>query len=346
MTTDVARKKRAPTKKKIYDWAELNDMLTNPPKPVAGEVAETVREMAGRYFRHETWVQIGERLVIVATPTCITMHYAHTPPGESVGNTAFTPRVSVRPAAGGRTSYSFDSSVNGWFANRHLPINAKDRGTRSRYKHTMHYCGQGGVYQRGFGPWYPDAGPDCANESLEQFCGQLEIVVVQPEPEGDGMLPLAIPQEWCQHAAAFCQKVVAAVAPFKDCIVRFERYGYGAGAERRMNLCLQRGDNYCTVNSDYGVRVRVKLPNMYDDGRPVEVPDFVATMTGPLNLCEKDRSMWFTAQLLHPHGKYSTSEYSEHESVSTGLQHLLYPTPGDVIDAARQWAANHIYIPC
>lgn len=344
-TTEVARKKRAPTKKKVYDWSELCDLLANPPKQPTGEVAERVRAMAAHSFGREKWVHLSERLVIVASETCIRMAFAHTPPGTSVSNTNWSARVEVRPAAGGRTTYSFDTSVNGWFANRHLPINARDRGMRSSYRHNLYYYGQSGVYQRGFGPWYPDVGPDIANAGLEEFCELIRAGARKGEGAADEDFVRPSP-EWCELATSFCEKVRDVVRPFKDCIVRFEEYGDAFGYSRDLNLSLSRGSSYCQVRSDYGVRIRVKLPNSYEDGRPSEVPDFTAVITGPLGLCEKDRNAWYTAQLLHPQGRHCTSEYSEHLQVSTGLEHLLYRTPGEVIEAARQWAANHIYIPC
>lgn len=341
LPSDPPRKKRAPTKKKIFDWAELNALIAKPPAAFDSDVGRHVHSMAANSFGRDRWAQIGERLIAVARTECIILAWAHNAPGTSLTNCAWSPRVEVRPAAGGRTSYIMDAGCNGWFAAKHLPADRDAVGSRSRFRHKIFAYGQAGVYQRGVGPVYHDAGPDIANFTLDQFCLQLA--------DGTGGIAhlerAGASAEWRVLAAALCQKVAAAVAPFKDCIVRYEEYSEGG---RGMHLHLSRDERLAEMHPDYGVRIRVKLPCSWEEGRSREVPDFCVFICGPLGILEKDRVAYYGAQLLHPSGRYQAN--SLHDGAgsphSTGLGPLLYTGPSEVVEAARQWAANHIYIPC
>lgn len=341
LSSDPPRKKRAPTKKKIFDWAELNALIANPPAAFDSDVGRHVYGMATSQFDRERWAQIGERLVAVARTEYITLAWAHNAPGTGLQNCSWSPRVEVRPAAGGRTSYTMDTGCNGWFAAKHLPVERHAVGSRSRFRHKIFMYGQAGVYQHGVGPVYHDAGPDIANSTLDQFCSQLA--------DGTGgiakLVSSGASEEWRGLAAALCQKVTAAVAPFKDCIVRYEEY---SDAGRPMNLNLIRNGRAADLYPDYGVRIRVKLPCSWEEGRTREVPDFSVFLCGPFGIMEKERGAYYGAELLHPNGRHQAN--SLHDGAgspqNTGLGTLLYTGPSEVVEAARQWAANHIYIPC
>lgn len=340
IATAAPAKKRAPIKKKIFDWSELNELLLNPPPAFDSDVGRHVHGMAGR-FSAGLWAQIGERLIAVAEREYISLVWAHNPPGTAIANCSWTPRVEVRPAAGGRTSYSMDSGCNGWFAAKHLPADRKDFSSRSRYRHKIFMHGQSGIYQRGAGPLYHDVGPDVANVTLDQFCASLRDCT----GPAVALCKAGASAEWCGLAAALCQKVAAAVAPFKDCILRYEEFAIEG---RRAHLCLSRGERSADLNPDYCVRIRVKLPATWSEGRCDEVPDFSVFMCGPLGIMEKERAAYYGAELLHPQGRYCVASVYENRKgiCSTGLQQLLYTGPSEVVEAARQWAANHIHIPC
>jgi hypothetical protein len=234
-----------------------------------------------------------------------------------------------------------DTGCNGWFAAKHLPADRKDFGSRSRFRQKIFMFGQSGVYQRGIGPVYHDAGPDIANPTLDRFCSDLSTgtgIAARLVGSGAG-------EEWRELAAALCQKVASAVAPFKDCIVRYEEY---SDEGRPINLCLLRGGKHAELHPAYGVRVRVKLPCSWEDGRSREIPDFSVFICGPLGLMEKERVAYYGAELLHTQGRYHACSLHEGDGCLnvSGLSQLIYTGPSEVVESARQWAANHIYIPC
>ena len=201
-------KKRSPTKKTIYDWSSLVEAFRSPPEPPKGEVAEHVRSLAAKHCSskparegHYAWVQLAERLVAESTPHHIRLLWAHTPKNGSLSETRLDSSVEVYPAAGGRTTYCIDASVNGWFANRYLPLSAGGRRGRSIYRSAHWYYGQAGVYQQGQGPYYIDAGADLSNWSLEDFEREVHDM-----PD--------VPEQWAASAVAFATKITDAVAPF------------------------------------------------------------------------------------------------------------------------------------
>jgi hypothetical protein len=341
LATSAPSKKRAPIKKKVFDWAELNAFLSNPPPAFDSDLGRHVFGMATNSFRSGMWAQIGERLVAVAHVESIFLSWAANPPGTPASHSSWSPRVEVRPAAGGRTSYSIDTSCNGWLAAKHLPVTRDEVGSRSRFRRKIFMYGQAGVYQHGAGPVYGDAGPDIANYTLDKFCSNLTT----GEGIAAGLVTSGASEEWRGLAAALCQKVSAAVAPFKDCVVRFEEYAENG---RALRLCLMRGDHHADLHPNYGVRIRIKLPCSWEEGRSREVPDFSVFICGPLGLMEKERVAYYGAELLHPNGRYqATALHESNDSrLRSNLDHLLYTGTSEVVEAARQWAANHIYIPC
>lgn len=340
--TQTATKKRSPTKKTIYDWAQLVDAISNPPEPPKGEVAEYVHSMASKALPIKQaregsyqWVQLADRLIAQSNPTHIRLHWAHTPKMGALDQTRIESCVEVYPAAGGRTTYCIDDSVNGWFANRYLPISAGDRRSRSVYRSSHWYYGQAGVYQRGQGPYYLDAGADISNWDLARF--EKEVCDIGGAPE-----------QWKAMATALAGKITAAVSPFRDTIVRYEAYCDSKESDLPSMDIRSIGDfGGVIVRSPYGAIIRLKNPLRQVEGVFQTVPDFAAFITGPHLAYEKSRDCYFGAQLLHPQGRFTRTEWGAGaKGYSTGLPRLFMSGMSDVVEAARQWAANLISIPC
>lgn len=340
--TQTATKKRSPTKKAIYDWAQLVDALSNPPAPPKGEVAEYVHAMATKHLHRKQsgvgsyqWVQLDDRLLAESTPTHIRLHWAHTPKSRPMSETRIESCVEVYPAAGGRTTYCIDDSVNGWFANRYLPLSAGQRRSRSIYRSAHWFYGQAGVYQQGQGPYYIDAGADISNWDLARF--EKEVSEMPGAPE-----------QWRGIASAFASKITAAVAPFKDTVVRYEAYCDCEDCDLP-SLDVRAIGKFGGViaRSPYGAFIRLKNPLRQVDGGFQIVPDFAAFITGPHMAYEKSRDYYFGAQLLHPQGRFARTEWGTGaKGYETGLPSLFMSGFGEVVEAARQWAANLISIPC
>jgi hypothetical protein len=315
------------TKKKIYGWHELIDILASPPKIPDTEIAKlTARRAASRYAASK-FALVTERLVAVARQSHILLAYARTKRGQGVDDSQLQECVYVHPAAGGRTTYMIEQSVDGWFANNHLPMNAREL-SRSVYRSTRWMHGRDAIYAAGHGPYYPDAGPDCAHPTLEDT-----VAAIQGAPD--------VPTQWRQAAEDFCRKVQSAAAPFKETVVRYEWYEPGelfsVQYRRRVHTC---------ISSPYGLRIRLKSPAHPDGdgGHFQRVPDFSATITGPLDGLPMARGALYCGELLEPGGVRCGSIYTG--NFATGLSEVFYVRPAEVIEAARQWAASRIYIPC
>lgn len=340
----MARRKRAPMSKKVYDWHELVDAISSPPVVPSSEIADHVR---GRIDGIGSCVQLTDRLVAFAGVDGITLRWFHTPRGEPIGNTTTSSKVAVYPAAGGRTTYAVDNTVDGHFANKHLPLNAKDRagGGRRTHRSTQWFCGRSGLYQKGQGPYYPDAGPDSAHPNLEKF----ETLLHARRDWG-------LPQAWAEAAAALCGRITAAVSPFRDVIVRYEGWLPSEGKEvtegdkiiRFSTHGMAARCGHPGMASRYGVRIRLKSPCETTDGGSRIVPDFSAFIAGPDPYCEASPDVWYGAELLHPSGSHCITAFHDpygKTPYTTSLDKVLYRKPAEIIEAARQWAASRIFIP-
>ena len=347
----MERRKRAPMRKKIYDWRELVDAYDNRPQVPSSEAADHVRgmlEKAPSRRQGSAYVQLTDRLVAHYLDDFIELLWALTPRGTAIDRTAFTRGVCVRPAAGGRTSYAVDNTVDGHFANKHLPLKASERagGGRRTHRSTQWFCGRSGMYSRGMGPYYPDVGPDFMNDNLEQFESKIHEAC-----------EYGLPADWAASAASMCRRVAAAAAPFRDVIVRYEGWLPAESADdgeddddyptRRFHLCAQRGGHNGAISS-HGIRIRLKSPHSVQDGVVSTVPDFSVVVIGPDPYIEGSPGLAYGAELLHAAGRRSAVAYwdpHERNKHKLDLKRMLYMQPNEVLEAARQWAAARVFIP-
>lgn len=340
-------KPRRQTAKEIWDWQELVTACTERRRlRTQNEVSSHCLELMERQRVPRPLIaQMDERVVAYAGATSISLWYMHTPKQEPLEKSRLFDWVRVFPCAGGRTTYRIDDAVNGWFANRHLPINAKDRKTHSGYRSEQWWHGQSGVYQRGQGPYYPDAGPDAANVTAEE---------VMAEATGAAHLTEA----WCKAAESLMSRLETVLAPFRDVVVRYEMHGFDAPEETyrhdrfqfRSALKLDPGVRDIVrqvhITSPYGLTIRLKSPCVAGDGGWAMVPDMAIGVCGPCLAIEDGPQIWYTSQLLHPSGRGGSAEYQADEEYSIGLPFAVARNPQKIVEAARQWAAGRIYIPC
>lgn len=327
------------TKKKIYDWSELDEAVTEQRRlSKQTPVSEKALERAANAFGRDAHIaQLGERVIAVASPNNIRLEYLFTPKGGKLDDSRLHSSVRVYPAAGARTTYRVDNSVNGWFANANLPMNAGDRTTQSRYKSNQWFYGQAGVYQKGTGPYYADVGPDCSNVSLEQVIEQIQQMTEKTS------------EAWREAAVSLASRIAEVVAPFRDTVIRYELQ------LERDRFCVggyyRDADGYhnSELCSTYGINVRLKCPHVSGESGWEMVPDFVAQVSGPPGGFEDPAKVLYGVILCHPQGRNQLTEwrcpYGEPNFV-TGLSFSLSRSPVRIIEAARQWAAGRIYIPC
>lgn len=342
MTTSTKRQ----VNKRVWDWHELTEAVSSQRRlNKQTEVSDVALKRAAMRTSTPFVAQLDERVVAAATPERIDMLYLYTERGTALEDSRLCHWVSVYPAAGGRTTYCIDDAVSGWFANSHLPINASDRRTRSQYQSKQWHYGQAGVYQKGTGPYYPDVGPECANLTLEQL---IDAIKASTDEEGS-----QTSEQWRDAACSVAERVANAVAPFKDTVVRYEPVGIG---ERRGRFSVggrvYRSDDWdpsCELESSYGLFIRLKSPAVSHDGGGSGwhmTPDFVVAVSGPLLAYEDPPNVTYGAWLAHPQGRLHCTECCPTKEVSTGLEFTASRSPVRIIEAARQWAASRIYIPC
>lgn len=343
MTTTV--KTRRPTKKEIWDWNTLVDALS------AGErlsrqtdVSQLAIEAVERRFRYGTkppLAQMDERVVAVGGEAGIALWYLHTPKQTDISRSTLHDWVHVYPCAGGRTTYRIDDGVNGWFANKHLPINATDRRYTGGYRSDQWWHGQSGVYQKGQGPYYPDAGPQMCNQRAQEV---MDLTAAATH----------LPESWREAACKLVVKVNQAVAPFRDVLERYEMAGYDP--EQASDAWAFRSSQPYTVGGDKASRtlqlsarnaltIRLKSPCIAGDGGWEVVPDLAVTVLGECPAFDEGAQVAYATQLLHPAGPRSSVEFHS-DQYSTGVPFMVTRHQSKVVEAARQWAAGRIYIPC
>lgn len=334
MTTTIKRQ----TKKTILDWSEIDAVASTRRRLVKQtEISSFALARAERMFGPEAYIgQIDERVLAQAGQDCIALMYLVTPKECAIDESKLQRAVHVYPAAGGRTTYSIDQSVNGWFANRWLPLNASERTTRSGYQHKVWFNGQSGVYVKGTGPYYPDAGPECMNLSFEQFVSEVDALTDAPE-------------KWREAVKSVAERVTDAVRPFRDSVIRYE--------------LREPGDRYClggyyhsSDEEDYepafdvpcrwGCDVRIKSPCTPYRGDHTLVGDFAVQIGGSPLGCEDPVDVMYGAQVMYPQGSHHSTTWRQDEDMNTGLPFAVSRSPVRIIEAARQWAASKIYIPC
>ena len=342
MTT--TEKTRRPTKKEIWDWNTLVDALSAG-KRLAREtdVATYALDCVTRRFRSNQTplAQMGERVIAVGGETCISLWYLHTPKEKQLCESKFSDWVHVYPCAGGRTTYRIDDGVNGWFANKHLPINAKDRRYTGSYRSDQWWHGQSGVYQKGQGPYYPDAGPQLCNKQAQEV---MDLTAAAAH----------LPEAWRDAACKLVARVDSAIAPFRDVLTRYEMHGYhpeqvADGWSFRSSRSFEvNGDSIhrqLALSARHALTVRLKSPCIAGDGGWEVVPDLAVTCLGECPAFDEGAPVTYALQLLHPTGPRSSVEFHS-EEYSTGVPFMVTRHQSKVVEAARQWAAGRIYIPC
>jgi hypothetical protein len=235
--------------------------------------------------------------------------------------------ATVYPASGGRTQYRIPNGVNGWCANKHLPMGAHDResGNSSR---THWYLGGSGVWRRGHGDYYPDAGPRCCNDSLADVVSALASDKAKP------------PEKWRARARRFSRSIARAVRPFADVVIRYEIVGISSAARRPL-LISGHADGACSqlsISAEYGIRIRLKSPTR----GPQLMPDFCAVVSGPFIAIDGGPEAWFAVEMLAPHGLHSHDVTSRDDRQSAWTVTLK---PSRVVALAREWAAANVRIP-
>jgi hypothetical protein len=286
--------------------------------------------------------QIDERVVAVAHRLRIALMYAKTPAGCDIADgTRLHDWVSVYPAARGRTTYKIDDAVHGWFANKWLPLLASERNGQSGYEHPHWYHGQSGVYQKGMGPYYEDTGPEYMQLGSE---GVLKLLSVAPP---------YLPEAWRDDARSLLRRVQEAVSPFRDVLLRYEVHGWDAhtvedDSEIRLGAFTIAGSTrkgWVDIRawSPYGLRIRLKSPCVFTGARVDTVPDLVVSISGPLNMIDGGADTNYGVELMYSN---SDSRYRYDDHWDTNVPFVITRTAGKAVEAARQWAANRVYIPC
>lgn len=334
MTTTTRRQ----TKKTILDWSALDAIVSSRRRLVRQtDVSRFALERAEKYYGADSYIgQVDERVLAVAGLESIDLAYLVTPKECALDDSKLQRAVSVYPAAGGRTTYCIDQSVNGWFANRWLPLNARERTTRSGYQRKVWFNGQMGVYVKGTGPYYPDVGPDCTNWSLEQFMQHVDLLTEAPA-------------RWRDAAKSAAERVTDMLRPFRDSLLRYEL----SGCDDRYSL----GGNYHSSDENdwgpsvdmpcrWGCDIRIKSPCARSRGDHEMVGDFAVQVGGLPFGHEEPVEVMYGAQILYPQGRKHSHGWRQDEHHNTGIGFCVSRSPVRILEAARQWAAGKIYIPC
>jgi hypothetical protein len=325
--------KRRQPQKHIWDWAELAGMCESRFRiecktPAATETYDLGRRAYGEKFAH-----ISERVLATWGHEKIKLVYAETPRGSSVYQTELHHWVDVYPAAGGITSYAIDAAVNGHFCNKHLPLRALDRQTRSGYRHTQWYHGRAGVYQPGPGPYYPDAGPSFGNATAAEF---IETIVNAT----------ALPQKFRDAACSVVERATKELSSFANGILRYEHYGFDNPDEGTMLIQSHPagGGHWTSLLCGYGIRVRFKSPCVSSKREGWDIiPDFSICVTGPLRAVQFGPDVVYAWELLTPNGYRQVCTSRGRGEELPGF--VASSKPKAILDAARLWAAGRIRIP-
>ena len=322
---------------KIYDWAELEaaiERVDRLPKQTA--LSTAVFELAVHSGMSAKYLaQLDERLLAFAKRDCIELVYGHTSPGAGIESLLLTRSVRVFPAQGGRTTYEISRQVNGYFANRHLPMRARDRGTRSRFRDVAWYCGQSGIYRPGMGPIYTDVGPAMTNLSHAELTQRIADA---------GFLP----ENWQSRASAFADKLRDSVAPFGDAVLRYRTYGledppeFGCRPAFAISTFLTGFD--IVVRSHYGLVISIKHPARLVNSNWEHLPELVVAVCGP-RLGEQDADdVTYVAGFTHA-GTLTPVRLNGPMTPSVCQDYSVFRKPGLVYDLARNWCGDNIHIP-
>jgi hypothetical protein len=347
MTTALsAAQPKVQLNKRIYGWEELDAAVSgsvrlaeNKVTPVSGAVLLA----AARFYPGHRCAQLEERVIAIACHDRIILAYGHIPPGCGLEALEMQWAVAVRPAAGGRTSYEIDMKVNGWFANKHLPMTAKDRGGRSVYRNTRWYCGSGSMYSTGQGPLYPDVGPDCQNISHDRM---LDDIRSAPQPD----------DSWKEKACGFLDRLREGVSPFGDARLRYWSSGLAHDDDPAECHFTDNASSFTTNlhrHCAWGVRVRIKHPARWRKDGYENTPDMCVSILGRAHAFESPEEISYSLNLchagpqvvpvhLHLHARASRGDLS---AFDVNRKWCVTTNGKSVIEAARHWCAGNIYIP-
>lgn len=328
-TISPATPPKVQANKRVWDWRELDAALQESSrlaKPTALAVA--VLSACQRYGSR--LAQLDERVVLIGGSDCIVMAYGHTAPGAGVESLEIQRNVRVFPAQGDRTTYEISTQTNGWFANKWLPINARDRGNKSVHRSTKWYYGQGGMYSPGIGPLYPDCGPACCNHDLDSTKSAINA--------GEGLT-----QDDREKACSFLDRLAAAVDPFGDAILRYSWRGLDNPPDTTATEGVSidswiAGRRYECVHR-WVVTVRVKHPARMTNGSWHTLHDYAVHVCGPSLFHSDSDEVSYVVSLMHC-GTVACNV----RSVSPA-QWCATRDGRAVIHSVRQWCGDHIYIP-
>ena len=315
--------------KRIHEWTDLCRRLQRT-KRRGGPLLRTEQDRQARALlerRHSGKIiaKLTRRLWAVGEQEVITLLYVTI--CRSTKELRATEAARVFPAAGGRTQYCIPNSVNGWCANKYLPMNASDRETGSSRRHHW-YVGGEAIWRPGMGDYYPDAGPRCANLSLRDLSAALDKAT-------------HLPEAWRVRAKRFAKAMTLAVRAFGDVLVRFEPEGIDGESRRRLSLGAYNphAHGLFSIAADYGLRVRLKVPT---NGRE-QIADFSGFIAGPFAVIDESPQVWFGIEELMPKGWRSHCVASRSEQ---SPEWFMTRKPSKVVAAAREWAARRVRIPC
>lgn len=335
---EAAAPEKVQLNKKIYGFAELDSAITEKARlKKETDLSRAVLQRALHYANHAHVAQLEERVVAVARHNCINLMYGHTSPGCGLESLDLQQNVNVYPAQGGRTSYEINMQVNGYFANKNLPLRAKDRGGKSIYRNTRWYYGQGEMYMKGNGPAYLDVGPSCMHRTLEQSQASIQAADW-------------IPALFREKAVLFMDKVADAVDPFGDAVLRYELCGFNeapaSANEWHFAMSSWVSSYEMQYRSKYGVVIRIKHPSRLKNGMWDTPDDLALAVAGPLLGHEDPHDVLYMVSRLHPgqgQGRVCSRSYGHDDDHP--VMHSLYCKTSSVINVVRQWCADRLNIP-
>ena len=327
MATAMAAAPKRQLNKKIWDWRDLESAVSEGARlSKETELSKIVLDKARRFGARVA--QLDERVIAVGGEDCIALMYAHTSPGGGIDTLRLQSHVRVFPAQGGRTTYEISQHVNGWFANRWLPLNARDRGNKSVHRETKWYYGQSGVYSPGIGPFYSDVGPACCNTSVAELGAMLESAE-------------RVASDAKVKVMSCVERLLGAIAPFADIIPRFSTHSTQSDDREFVSVESWVTGRRFESAARWAVRVRLKTPAVCTNGYWQQVHDFVLSICGPDTCREDSPDVWYAVSRCHSGRMYCSSR----DTGNGSLAFAATTNSRSAIEVARQWCADNLYIP-
>ena len=326
MSTVISSAPRTQNNKKVWDWRDLEAAVARQARLDSDN--EVSRTVLARALRNGSYVaQLDDRVVAVGGRDCIALMYGHTTPGCGLETLHLQAAVRVFPAQGGRTTYEISSHVNGWFANKWLPLNARDRGNKSVHRSAKWYFGQSGVYTPGIGPMYPDAGPDCCNMSVAQLGEKLETSLIAVDSRVKVMSTV--------------ERLLGAIEPFGDIIPRFSLEAtHEDDRPRSVTVESWNTGRRFECPHEWLIRVRLKTPAVSVNGGWEHVNDLVLNICGPSLAHEDKGDVSYVLSRC-----YGGSHVCTVRTLDQQVSFCATTNSRSAIEAARRWCADNLYIP-